>query len=190
MGELTAPEKEVGRLILYQKLGRRNSPPSRYLGATNKYLGGLEFYLAIFYFTGEMEGLMPYLVFFSPRDRLYFHHALWSFIYFTYFPKENDLFLPKKLQPRQYSIMVSPLQLNLPCLPLKGGWVGAKARSATGPVTPAHIGDDVPQLAGASPTPRPHPGGGGGLYIRLIKARGGGVMCSFILNNAFLSHMC
>ena len=60
--------------------------------------GSWSFWLAIFiYFTREMESFL-----FSPQDRLYFHYALWPFIYFTHFP--HKLFISKKkLQSPQCS---------------------------------------------------------------------------------------
>ena len=36
-------------------------------------------------------------IFFSPLDRLYFHQALWPFIYFTHFSYKN-IYFQKKLQ--------------------------------------------------------------------------------------------
>ena len=29
----------------------------------------------------------------DPKDRLYFHHALWPFIYFTHFPPPKKIFI-------------------------------------------------------------------------------------------------
>ena len=49
-----------------------------------------------FYFTREMESF----ILFSPQDRLYFHHALWPFIYFTHFSHTNIYF---QKVPLQYS---------------------------------------------------------------------------------------
>ena len=53
--------------------------------------------LAIFiYFTKEMGCKALY---YSPQNRLFFHHAFWPFIYFTYFPHKNIKNKTKKLQP-------------------------------------------------------------------------------------------
>ena len=46
---------------------------------------------------------------FSPWHRLYFHHALWTFIYFTHFP--TKIFISKILQAPS-SILFPPLCNN------------------------------------------------------------------------------
>ena len=43
---------------------------------------------------------------FSPQDRLYFHHALWPFIYFSHFSPQKYLF-PKNSSPP--CILMAPL---------------------------------------------------------------------------------
>ena len=48
---------------------------------------------------------------FSPQDRLYFHHALWPFIYFTHFPHKN-IFSPKRLHAPTSIPLVAPLELH------------------------------------------------------------------------------
>ena len=47
------------------------------------------------------------LYLFQPVDKnIYFHHALWPFIYFTHSPQQ--IFISKKLQPPPRILMVAP----------------------------------------------------------------------------------
>ena len=67
--------------------------------------GGWSFCLAIsFYFTdqGRWKAMFP-----SPQDRLYFHHALWPFIYFTHFPHKN-IYFQRTPPPPPPRILISP----------------------------------------------------------------------------------
>ena len=55
-------------------------------GATIRYLGGggglHGAFASTFFLCQKGDGKL----YFPPQDRLYFHHALWPFIYFTHFP--------------------------------------------------------------------------------------------------------
>ena len=82
------------------------SGPPLYIGGG----GGWSSYLTIsIYFTREMESFIC-----SPQaqDRLYFHHALWTFIYFTHFPTQ---IISKKLQPPPPILMVAPFRSIFYC---------------------------------------------------------------------------
>ena len=45
---------------------------------------------------------------FSPQDKLYFHHALWLYLFHPFFPQNN--LLPKKLQASRSILMAVPLR--------------------------------------------------------------------------------
>ena len=85
-------------------------------GGGLKLLAG-HIYLFI-YFTREMESFI-----FLPQDRLYFHQALWPFIYFTHFPTKIFIFKrsPPPPPPKILRPIVHKLLLNAAC-PFTNRW--------------------------------------------------------------------
>ena len=97
-GLLTCSDRQLYLFHVANCRGKLRGPPLDGGGGG----AGWSFCLAIFiYFTREMESFIC-----SPQDKLYFHHALWPFIYFTHFSHKNIYF---QKSPAPHSIlMVAP----------------------------------------------------------------------------------